>query len=392
MVRSDPKTLKLDVALPNLTCTDMNVSSAALGFAWRAWRLEGAEWGDASPELSRAAVAEYTANPVSCRLPVDTLRAGATYMFRATVGFADTMTINTSATATVVVGAQDLVASILGGVEQAVAIGDDVELDGSESYDPDENEAEGPLAYAWTVTKVLDDGSRDDSPALLGAVDATSAVLAFVPDTAGGWVGDTTYEFALTVSRGARRATYAILMKVSSDRFMPRATVTDFDESIKYNPTEDTFAAIYFEAASPDPNRECCQTAWSVVGKFAKRGGGDFSIWGSGTPLRQFIFSEDLGALIVWVMRNYHSVEPIILSVPEEDEVSIKDAAMAVVSGMKYTGPVKFDTSKSDGQFKKTASNAKLKSLYPEFEFTPFADAVKRTCEWFEANYETARK
>ena len=98
------------------------------------------------------------------------------------------------------------------------------------------------------------------------------------------------------------------------------------------------------------------------------------------------------GALIVWVMRNYHSVEPIILSVPEEDEVSIKDAAMAVVSGMKYTGPVKFDTSKSDGQFKKTASNAKLKSLYPDFEFTPFADAVKRTCEWFEANYETARK
>ena len=36
--------------------------------------------------------------------------------------------------------------------------------------------------------------------------------------------------------------------------------------------------------------------------------------------------------------------------------------------------------------------NAKLKSLYPDFEFTPFADAVKRTCEWFEANYETARK
>ena len=124
----------------------------------------------------------------------------------------------------------------------------------------------------------------------------------------------------------------------------------------------------------------------------AKRGGGDFSIWGSGTPLRQFIFSEDLGALIVWVMRNYHRVEPIILSVPEEAEVSIKAAAMAVVSGMQYTGPVKFDTSKSDGQFKKTASNAKLKSLYPDFEFTPFADAVKRTCEWFEANYETARK
>ena len=33
----------------------------------------------------------------------------------------------------------------------------------------------------------------------------------------------------------------------------------------------------------------------------AKQTGGDFTIWGSGTPLRQFIFSEDLGALMIWV-------------------------------------------------------------------------------------------
>ena len=35
MVRSDKKSLKLDVALPKLTCVDTNVSSTALGFAWR---------------------------------------------------------------------------------------------------------------------------------------------------------------------------------------------------------------------------------------------------------------------------------------------------------------------------------------------------------------------
>ena len=46
-----------------------------------------------------------------------------------------------------------------------------------------------------------------------------------------------------------------------------------------------------------------------------------FVIWGSGTPLRQFIFSEDLGALMVWALREYDSIEPIILSVPEEAEV-----------------------------------------------------------------------
>jgi len=64
----------------------------------------------------------------------------------------------------------------------------------------------------------------------------------------------------------------------------------------------------------------------------------------------------------------------------------------AVVKGMGYTGKVVFDTSKSDGQYKKTASNSKLKQLYPDFKFTPFDEAVQKTCEWFKANYETARK
>ena len=133
MVRSDKKSLKLDVALPKLTCVDTNVSSTALGFAWRAWRLDDSGvYGDASPELSQELLAAYTANPVSCRLPVDALRAGTTYKFQVTVGFADTMTINSSATTTIVVGSQALVASILGGVEQAVAIGATTELDGSE--------------------------------------------------------------------------------------------------------------------------------------------------------------------------------------------------------------------------------------------------------------------
>jgi len=124
----------------------------------------------------------------------------------------------------------------------------------------------------------------------------------------------------------------------------------------------------------------------------AKQEGGEFTVWGSGTPLRQFIFNEDLGALMIWVMRNYHEVDPIILSVPEDAEMSIKQAAEAVVEGMKFTGPVVYDTSKSDGQHKKTAANTKLANLYPEFQFTPFKEAIARTCEWFETNYETARK
>jgi len=124
----------------------------------------------------------------------------------------------------------------------------------------------------------------------------------------------------------------------------------------------------------------------------AKKNNTDFVVWGSGAPLRQFIYSRDMGALIVWALHNYDDASPLILSVGEEDEVSIADAAKQIVATMDFTGNVVFDTSKADGQFKKTASNKKLITLYPEFKFTPFNQALKETVEWFVSNYESARK
>lgn len=124
----------------------------------------------------------------------------------------------------------------------------------------------------------------------------------------------------------------------------------------------------------------------------AKKNGTDLTIWGTGKPLRQFIYSMDLARLTVWVMRSYHSPEPIILSVGEEDEVSIADVARYVAEAMDFKGQIVFDTTKSDGQYKKTASNKKLRELYPEFQFTPIQEGLREACQWFEANYENARK
>ena len=47
---------------------------------------------------------------------------------------------------------------------------------------------------------------------------------------------------------------------------------------------------------------------------------------------------------------------------------------------------------KADGQYKKTASNAKLRKLLPDFKFTPMKEAVEETVKWFNANYDVARK
>eukprot|EP00760_Papus_ankaliazontas_P019043 PhM_4_TR17848/c0_g1_i1/m.69084/K02377/TSTA3, fcl; GDP-L-fucose synthase len=124
----------------------------------------------------------------------------------------------------------------------------------------------------------------------------------------------------------------------------------------------------------------------------AKQNNTPFTVMGTGKPLRQFVYSQDLGRLILWVLRSYEDSEPIILSVGEEDEVSIADVVAMIVEAMQFQGEVVFDTTKADGQFKKTASNLKLKKLLPEFKFTPMKEAMKKSVEWFVANYETARK
>jgi GDP-L-fucose synthase len=55
-------------------------------------------------------------------------------------------------------------------------------------------------------------------------------------------------------------------------------------------------------------------------------------------------------------------------------------------------GEIVFDKTKADGQYKKTASNAKLKAYLPDFKFTPISTGIKETTTWFKANYEAARK
>ena len=127
----------------------------------------------------------------------------------------------------------------------------------------------------------------------------------------------------------------------------------------------------------------------------AKKENKPFVVWGSGTPLRQFIYSEDLAELILFTLFDTDEKETLILSVSEEDEVSIADVAKLIAKEFDY--PLEFDTSKSDGQFKKTADNTKLKKLYKEIKdkdlkFRSMNDGIKLSVNWFIDNYENCRK
>nr|CAI5828239.1 unnamed protein product [Callosobruchus analis] len=122
-----------------------------------------------------------------------------------------------------------------------------------------------------------------------------------------------------------------------------------------------------------------------------QNGGDTFTVMGTGKPLRQFIYSLDLAKLFLWVLREYNEVEPVILSVDEDSEVSIKELAEELVKAFDFKGKIVFDTTKADGQYKKTASNAKLRKYLPDFKFTPFPVAVKESVDWYRANHQIAR-
>lgn len=115
-----------------------------------------------------------------------------------------------------------------------------------------------------------------------------------------------------------------------------------------------------------------------------------FVIWGSGNPLREFIYNKDVAKLTEWVLENYNEDEPIILST--SDEISIKDVVGIIIELMNFKGNVIFDTTKPEGQFRKPSDNHKIKSYLPEFQFTSLYDGLKETIQWFEINYKNIRK
>jgi GDP-L-fucose synthase len=94
-----------------------------------------------------------------------------------------------------------------------------------------------------------------------------------------------------------------------------------------------------------------------------------FTIWGSGKPLREFIFSKDIAKLTEWVLYNYNESEPIILSTSEE--IPIRDIVSMIVEIMNFKGEVMYDSTKPDGQFRKPSDNSKIKHYLPNFKFTP---------------------
>jgi GDP-L-fucose synthase len=123
----------------------------------------------------------------------------------------------------------------------------------------------------------------------------------------------------------------------------------------------------------------------------AKQSGSVFVVKGTGTPLRQFIYSCDLAELIMWTLQNCDD-ETIILSVSESAEISIADVAKLIAKRMDYTDLILYDDRFSDGQYKKTADNKRFTEQHGDYKFTTIHDGIKKTVDWFLLNYANSRK
>ena len=116
----------------------------------------------------------------------------------------------------------------------------------------------------------------------------------------------------------------------------------------------------------------------------------DIILWGDGTPLREFTYSQDLAEILLLLIDKYDDESPI--NVGNTKEVSIKEAAETICDIMNFKGNIIWDTSKPKGQHRKPSDNSKLINLgWKQKDYTDFKKALTKTCKWVILNYPNIR-
>lgn len=92
-------------------------------------------------------------------------------------------------------------------------------------------------------------------------------------------------------------------------------------------------------------------------------------IWGTGTPLREFMHVDDLADACIFLMSNYSEIKPV--NVGSNLEISIRHLALLIKEITEYKGDLKFDTTKPDGTPRKLLDGSMLQSLHwsPKISF-----------------------
>lgn len=107
------------------------------------------------------------------------------------------------------------------------------------------------------------------------------------------------------------------------------------------------------------------------------------TIWGTGTPIREFLFVDDLAEACIYLMNTYE--EDKIVNIGTGVGVTIKELAESIMQVIGYKGELVFDTSKPDGTPIKINDVSYLNSLGWKAKVS-LLDGIKRTYEWYKSN------
>jgi GDP-L-fucose synthase len=122
----------------------------------------------------------------------------------------------------------------------------------------------------------------------------------------------------------------------------------------------------------------------------AKKNETDFTVWGDGSALREFIYADDLAKIIYRLLDMDELPLRLIVSGPKQ--YTIKEMVEKLVKVANFRGNVVWDKSKPNGQHARPSDLSLLYSLFPDFEFTDIDEGLKKSYDWFVDNYPNIRK
>jgi len=107
------------------------------------------------------------------------------------------------------------------------------------------------------------------------------------------------------------------------------------------------------------------------------------TLWGTGTPRREFLHVDDLASAACIVMENYDSLEPLNAGVGEDLSIAELAAVVARVTG--YSGRIVFDSSRPDGTPRKLLDVSRLHALGWSAR-VPLEEGIASTYAWYCAH------
>jgi GDP-L-fucose synthase len=104
-------------------------------------------------------------------------------------------------------------------------------------------------------------------------------------------------------------------------------------------------------------------------------------IWGTGSASREFLYVEDAARGIVLATERYNKPEPVNLGAGKE--ISIKDLVTIIKEQTGYTGEIRWDTTRPDGQPRRCLVTSRAEKEFGFVAQVPFDEGLKRTVKWY---------